>query len=142
MIGFRSPLFTFKLFLKCIACWAWISGVLGIAAQYFNSETPFVKYWTVAAMPFYILSQPVIIAIGFYIVQWPLSILTKFCLITATSFITTILIYEGIKRNNALRWLFGIPLKNSVQKVKQHLPGKTFLKSLHISKKKSIDLNV
>jgi glucans biosynthesis protein C len=125
VIGFRSPLYTFRLFVKCIACWAWISGVLGIAAQYFNSENRFVKYWTVAAMPFYILSQPVIIAIAFFVVQWPLSILAKFCIVTSLSFVTTILLYEGIKRNDSLRWLFGVPRKNSVRKIKDRLPGKT-----------------
>lgn len=136
VIGFRSALYTFRLFVKGIACWAWISAVLGIAAEYFNSETRFVKYWTVAAMPFYILSQPLIIAIGFYVVQWPLSILAKFCIITTVSFVTTILLYEGIKRNNSLRWLFGIPRKNSVQKIKERLPGKTVLSRFTALKEK------
>ncbi|MGV3657342.1 MAG: acyltransferase family protein [Chitinophagaceae bacterium] len=124
VIGFRSPVYTLRLLERGIACWAWISGVLGIAATYFSDETRFVKYWSVAAMPFYILSQPVIVAISFYVVQWPLSILYKFCIITAASFVITILMYEVIKRSKALRWLFGIPPKSSVARIKGKLPRK------------------
>ena len=137
-VGFRSAFYTLKLSVKAVACWAWISAVLGITAQYFNGETRFIKYWTIAALPFYILSQPVIIAVGYYVVQWPLTLWTKFCIVTGASFIITILLYEGIKRNKMLRWMFGIPAKSSAREFYQKLPNKRKLKVFYQQKIKRV----
>lgn len=131
---FRSAEYNLKLALRAVACWAWISSVMGITSQYFSGETRFIKYWTVAAMPFYILSQPVIVAIGFYVVNWPLSIFAKYTIITLASFALTILLYEGIKRNGVLRWMFGIPRKSSVKNIRKKLPGKAIAKTFFNSK--------
>ena len=132
---FRTPFYAFRLVVKAVACWAWISAVLGIAARYFNTETRFANYWSRAALPFYILSQPVIIAIGFYVVQWPLSIWSKFAIVTIASFATTVLLYEGIKKVSLLRWMFGIPEKKAVSRINQKLGNsKNVFKSFRVKK--------
>lgn len=132
---FRTPFYMFRLFVKGVACWAWIASVLGIAAQHFNSDNSFTKYWSRAALPFYILSQPVIIIIGFYVVQWPLGIWAKFTLVTVASFAITVLIYEGIKKVSLLRWAFGIPEKKAVSRINQKLgSSKNVIKSFWVKK--------
>ena len=131
---FRSPFYTLRLVVKAIACWGWITAVLGIAARYCNSENSLTKYWSKAALPFYILSQPVIITLGFYIVQWPLGIWTKFFIITTASFAVTLLLYEGIKKVNLLRWAFGIPEKKMVNSINKKLGGKNVLKFFYVKK--------
>ncbi len=50
-----------------------------------------------------------IIAIAFYVVQWPLAILPKWLIIWTLALATTLVLYELlIRRVNAIRWLFGM----------------------------------
>jgi hypothetical protein len=50
----------------------------------------------------------VIVAIGYYIVQWDIGIAAKFSLICLASFVATLAGYEAIQRFNPLRRLFGM----------------------------------
>jgi hypothetical protein len=62
-----------------------------------------------AALPFYILHQTVIIAAGYYVVQWNAGIAVKFAAIASAGFAGSLLIYEVlIRRVGALRFLFGM----------------------------------
>lgn len=66
-------------------------------------------------MPFYILHQTVIITIGYYVVQWDLSIASKYLVISTSSFIVIMLFYEIlIKRVNIFRFLFGMKTKKAL----------------------------
>jgi peptidoglycan/LPS O-acetylase OafA/YrhL len=60
-------------------------------------------------LPFFILHQPVIIAIAFYVVQWNTGIWIKLPVIVLSSLIVTLSFYElVIRRIRPLRLLFGI----------------------------------
>lgn len=120
---FRSTEFDIHLIVKSIACWAGISAMLGFAYQYGNTKNRILNYANRAALPFYILNQPVIIALGYYIVKLHISAYTKFFLVTVVSFCVTIFLYELIKRNGYARWLFGIPAKGSVKRINNLLSG-------------------
>lgn len=59
-----------------------------------------------------------IICIGYFVVRWPIPDLLKFVIITSSSFITIMGIYEIlIRRINVMRFLFGMKLlpKKSVE---------------------------
>ncbi|OHD67606.1 MAG: hypothetical protein A2W19_11370 [Spirochaetes bacterium RBG_16_49_21] len=89
--------------------WCWLLAFMGFSKRYFNFTNSFQKYANEAALPFYILHQTVIIAIGFYVVQLDLTMITKFVLICIASFIITLLIYEALlRRVRILRFLFGM----------------------------------
>jgi hypothetical protein len=66
-------------------------------------------------LPFYILHQPVILILGYFIIPLPLTILTKYLLIAPLAFGITLGLYEfGIRRVNLVRRLFDLkPLKQS-----------------------------
>jgi hypothetical protein len=124
---FRSFDFNIHIIVRSIACWAGISAMLGFSYQYANTEKRILDYANRAALPFYILNQPIIIAMGFYIVKLHMSVYYKFSLITVGSFLITIFLYELIKRNEYARWIFGIPRKGSVKKINTMLSGTTRL---------------
>ena len=67
-------------------------------------------------MPFYVLHQPVIIAIGYgiYALDWPLWV--KLLLLVPASFvIITGLYHLVIRKSNVLRVLFGLRAEHRVQ---------------------------
>ena len=60
-------------------------------------------------MPFYILHQPVLLVIGYFVVQWSLPIPAKYAIILLVSFCVIMGIYELlVRRWNVLRFLFGM----------------------------------
>jgi hypothetical protein len=84
----------------------------GDLSGYFGKFTP-GHLWFIL-----ILHQTVIVAIGYYVVQWEMSIAAKFSLICVASFIWTLVGYEVIKRFNPTRWLFGMkPLPRPARSV-------------------------
>ena len=89
--------------------WLWIMVILGFSLQYLNVPSRNLTVVNQYVYPFYILHQTVIIVLGYYLrdVHW--SILTKFTLITFSTFgICFIVIHFLIMRVNFLRVLFGM----------------------------------
>jgi peptidoglycan/LPS O-acetylase OafA/YrhL len=85
--------------------------LIGFASAYLSFNHSILSYANEAVYPFYILHQTVMVVIGFYIVQWPLGIASKYILISMGTFLICWLIYEFIiRRNNILRLLFGLKL--------------------------------
>jgi len=104
--------------VKSMNSWAWMLAFIGIAARFLNFNNRFLGYAGEAVLPFYVLHQTVIISIGFYIVQWDLGVMPKYLIITATSFIGIVAIYELlVRRINVLRFLFGMRLKKKIKVV-------------------------
>jgi len=99
-------------FVQVMNTWSWILAILSLASRYLNNNNGFLKYANEAILPFYILHQTVIIVIGFYVVQWNSGIGLKYLVISSTSFIIIIAIYEFlVRRFNVFRFLFGMRLK-------------------------------
>jgi len=60
-------------------------------------------------LPFYVLHEPVIVAVAWVIVRWPAPLLVKYLSVVAASFILTLALYEGLVRRFQLaRLLFGM----------------------------------
>ncbi len=94
---------------RFIAVWPGIVTVLGFAAKHLTVPDPFLTYATDAVLPFYILHQNVILWLGFFVVTWPVPDVVKFAIITASSFVITMVAYEyAIRRVPLLRVLFGM----------------------------------
>lgn len=67
------------------------------------------RYANAAVLPFYILHQLVIVAIGFYVVTWNTSAILKFLFISLAGLALTLLLYEIlVKRTRLTRFLFGM----------------------------------
>jgi glucan biosynthesis protein C len=102
-----------KDLLNCLVVWIWLLVVLGFGMQHLNFNTPFLKYANEAVLPFYILHQSVIVALGYFIVRWPIPDWLKFFAILLASFGVVMVLYEFlVRRINLLRILFGMkPLR-------------------------------
>jgi peptidoglycan/LPS O-acetylase OafA/YrhL len=100
--------------------WSLLMAILGFGKKCQSFNHPVLRYASEAAYPFYILHQTVIVLIGYYVVQWHLSILLKFLIINATALIATVSVYEMlIRRVNVSRFLFGLKPR---RKPKRFLP--------------------
>jgi glucan biosynthesis protein C len=102
----RAPLIAV---LRAFNTWSWLLAILGFGSRYLSSTSSRLKYLNEAELPFYILHQPIILIIGFYVVQWDASILTKYAVIATSSFIAIMALYELlVRRIRVLRFLFGM----------------------------------
>jgi glucans biosynthesis protein C len=94
---------------------AWSCGItaVGFAKQYLNFDSEFRKLANEAIFPFYLLHQPVIVVVGYFMVRWEIALLLKVLLITVTSFIIIAGLYWlVIRRVNFLRVIFGMKMIN------------------------------
>ena len=117
---FGSGIFAAAEIVQAFSTWGWLLAILGLGSRYLERNGRFLAYANEAVLPFYVLHQTIIISIGFYVVQWPSGIGLKYLVISTTSFVAIMLIYELlVRRINVLRFLFGMRLRR-----KQFEPGK------------------
>ncbi len=113
---FGTPYYISAMLVRGLRAWCWIIAILGFGSRFLNFNHRFLGYATEAVLPFYILHQPVILMIGFFVVQWSLGIAPKYFMISTTSFVAIMVIYELlIRRINVLRFLFGMRLKQKLK---------------------------
>jgi acyltransferase-like protein len=113
-----SVAYLLYLCLHSIAAWSWIVFILYVGMRFLNVGNRGISYGNEAVLPFYILHYPVILITAFCLMQLNASIVVKFLLISTSSLITTLALYELlIRRVNVMRWLFGMkPHKRMVRK--------------------------
>jgi peptidoglycan/LPS O-acetylase OafA/YrhL len=111
-----------------LAGWMWTAAILGFAgtvAARFTTTWPtgslggsptsaprwrrVAHYGNEAVLPFYVLHEPVIVAVAWVVVRWPAPLLVKYLLVVAASFVLTLALYEGlVRRFKPARFLFGM----------------------------------
>jgi peptidoglycan/LPS O-acetylase OafA/YrhL len=97
--------------LLCLVSWSWLLLAVGFGMHYLNFNTPFLKYANEACLPFYILHQTVIVTLGYFVVRLAIPDWLKYAIVLFGSFMLVIGTYEYlIRRNNLLRFLFGMKL--------------------------------
>lgn len=95
-----------------LVVWFVILASLGFARHHLNSPSPFLGFSNQAVLPFYILHQPVLVMVGYFVVQWQIPDPLKYLMIALPSFILTIGLYQLlVRRFNLLRFLFGMKPK-------------------------------
>jgi len=104
-----APFFT----LWGLWSWSWVLAILGFGMKHLNFNKPFLSHANEAVLPFYILHQPVLLVIGYFVVQWAIPDLAKWMIIFVSSFAIVMVLYElTVRRFNVMRVLFGMkPLK-------------------------------
>jgi peptidoglycan/LPS O-acetylase OafA/YrhL len=89
--------------------WGWALFVLSLAMTGLNFSNKLLVYGNEIIMPFYLLHQPVIIVISYFIVQWEMSIMTKILVIGVSSLLITLGLVELLfRRIKPVRTLFGM----------------------------------
>lgn len=112
----RLGWFAFSI-LKCLNILSWIFCCFGFAGKYLNRNSQFLAYANESVYPFYIIHQTVLIALAYYVVQFPAGIGAKYAMITFSTFVLSFLIYEfGIRRFAAVHILFGLRQKKELKK--------------------------
>jgi glucan biosynthesis protein C len=105
--------YTLLLSLFGLWSWCWVLMILGFGFKHLNVNTSALGRTNEAVLPFYILHQPVLLCVGFFVVQWTISDLFKWIIIMPSSFVIIVALYEFVVRQfNLMRVLFGMkPLK-------------------------------
>ncbi|MBC8224268.1 acyltransferase [Candidatus Bathyarchaeota archaeon] len=89
--------------------WAWSLVIISMGMRYLDFRNRWLEYGQAAIMPLFLLHQPVIIAIAYYVVQWDTGVLVKLPVVLLGSLAVTLAIFEVfIKRVGPLRAFFGI----------------------------------
>ena len=94
------------------AGWCWVAAILGLLDRRPRTQrTPgrVLGYLAIAALPLYVLHQPVVVAFAYGVVGWSAPIPVKYAAIVAGSLVVILLMYEyGVRRTSATRFLFGM----------------------------------
>jgi peptidoglycan/LPS O-acetylase OafA/YrhL len=103
------PIYALGILLVGVLMWSCILAVLGYGMRYLTRSHRLLSYANEAVLPFYILHQPVILILGFFIIPLSLTILAKYLIIAPLAFGITLGLYEfGIRRVNPVRRVFGL----------------------------------
>ncbi|MGG3564669.1 acyltransferase family protein [Neobacillus rhizosphaerae] len=95
--------------IKALNCWTWILVIFAVAERHLSFSNKWLSYGSQASMPFYVLHQPVIVTIGFFIANEAWSIPVKLIFLMVVAFLIIMLVYHlMISKVSTLRILFGI----------------------------------
>ena len=99
------------LSLYAIDCWLWLLTFWGIGIGLVNFTNGLIRYANDAVLPVYILHQTLIVIIGYYVIQWDIPVVAKYLFVVAAVFLSSLVIYEVVRRINVTRFLFGIKVR-------------------------------
>jgi len=103
------PVYALGILLVGVLMWSCLLAVLGFGMRYLTANNRLLAYANEAVLPFYVLHQPVILIIGFFVISLPIPILAKYLMIVTLAFGITLSLYEfGIRRVNPVRRVFGL----------------------------------
>ncbi|MFN8418788.1 MAG: acyltransferase family protein [Anaerolineae bacterium] len=97
-----------------LAAWCLILAIWGFTLRHLAMRSPLLAYANEAVLPFYILHHTVLLCVGYFVVQSALPDLVKAILISGSTLLIITGLYEFmIRRNNLLRFLFGMKAQAS-----------------------------
>jgi glucan biosynthesis protein C len=94
-----------------IACWLWLLAFLGLGMRLLNFTNRLLRYANNAVLPVYILHQTLIVVIGYFVIKWNIPLAGKYFFVIAAVFVSSLAIYEVVRRINVTRFLFGIKVR-------------------------------
>ena len=92
------------------ACgWCWTAFMLFIGMRYLDRDSKALRYGQATLLPFFLVHQPAILAVAYFVVQWEATIAIKLLVVVLGAFVVSIGLTElVIKRVGILRALFGM----------------------------------
>ena len=95
--------------LDALQIWSIIMTIIGFAKKHLNNSASILQYLNQAVFPFFIIHQTIIVALGYWIVQLKVSILSKYMLLSVCASIIIYALYEYvIRRTKLTRFLYGM----------------------------------
>lgn len=102
---------------ELIISWTCSVAVIGFAKKYMDSDSPFRKTANEAIYPFYLLHQPLIVIIGYFITKTGMADWFKSLVILSSALVSFMLLYGFfIRPYNISRILFGMKILKTVKK--------------------------
>jgi glucan biosynthesis protein C len=93
--------------------WSWSLLILNAAMRLTRLQRPVPTRVGDAVLPLYVIHQPVILAVAFFVVQWPLGILPKWLIVFGVSLPITLLLVDLALRSPLTRVLLGAHVQPS-----------------------------
>jgi len=90
----NTPEFYFIWTIITIDAWSWILSILFIGLRFLNFSNSWLQSSKKAILPFYMIHQPVIIIITFFVVQGNINIFIKLPVVVLGSFI---ILYHSLR---------------------------------------------
>ena len=84
--------------IRGVLCWSCLIAICGFASRHLRFSNRFLKYANDAVLPFYILHQTVILAIGFHVIRLDIPLWSQYLIIVLSSFAVTMALYELLIR--------------------------------------------
>ena len=103
-----SWMYVWSYFAIAVQAWAWVQLLLGLGMRARSFRRPLPRCVAAAAMPFFLVHQPVILAIAFFVVRWDAGIPLKWGVIVLTSFVATAALATVLARLPVLSTMFGV----------------------------------
>ena len=95
--------------IVCLDSWCWTMTMLYVGVRFMDRPSRWVSYGQEAVLPFYVIHQPVILALAFFVVQWSTGIAAKWIAIAVPAFVISVAVYDLlIRRVGVVRMLFGL----------------------------------
>jgi glucan biosynthesis protein C len=105
----RTPLdfLWWGLFVTC--GWCWTAFALFMGMRFLNFSNRILNYGREAIVPFFVVHQPAIIVIAYFVVQWVAALAPKVLVVVVGGFIASLALYQFvIRRVGILRVAFGV----------------------------------
>jgi hypothetical protein len=93
--------------LYAVGAWAWIVALIGAARRYLRRESAALDYGVGSGYLVYLVHQPVIVAVAFYVVQWSAPVYVKLPVLLLLSVAGTVAATELLRRAPGIRMMFG-----------------------------------
>jgi len=95
--------------LSFSSAWSWLFAILGFGMRFLAFDRPILRYTNEGVLPFYILHQTVLLAVGYFIITWEIHDVLKWAIVFTSSFMIIMALYtQLIRKFELLRFLFGM----------------------------------
>jgi glucan biosynthesis protein C len=95
--------------LFAVCGWCWTAFTLSIGMRFLNFSNRLLRYGQEAIVPFFVVHQPVIIVIAYFVVQLNAALVPKLLIVVIGSFLVSLAMYQFvIRRVGILRVAFGM----------------------------------
>ena len=111
----RTPLDYVWWALFTVCGWCWTAFMLFVGMRFLNFHNRWLQYGQEALLPFFVVHEPVIIVIAYFVVRWNAGLVPKVLAVVLGSFAVSLGFYQLIvRRVGPLRALFGMKEKPKV----------------------------
>jgi glucan biosynthesis protein C len=95
--------------LFAVCGWCWTAFTLFMGMHFLNFSNRLLRYGQEAIVPFFVVHQPVIIVIAYFVVQWAAGLVPKLLVVVVGAFIGSLALYQLVIRQvGVLRVAFGM----------------------------------